>query len=361
MHFRLLPVTLATLILLQACGSKKEQTTTKTQKKQPPTVVDVVIARTETVINTVEANGAVVANQSVELHPEVSGKIVYLNVPEGKYVSKGTVLARINDEDLRAQLQRSRIQLELAEKTVSRYKKLVDVGGINLSDYDAALSQVNTYQADIRVTEAQIGKTIIRAPFGGIVGLRQASLGTYASPTIAIASIQQATDTKIDFTVPEEYSRYVKPGTVVTVDMQGGTGTKARARVMAVEPQINQSTRNLQVRAVLLNGNALPGTFTKVYINASTDNSSIMVPANAIIAGDVANQLILVKKRKAQFVNVQTGMRDANMVEIKQGVNVGDTIVVTGVLFARPKSALKIRKVMTIDQIRAADKTQSPG
>ena len=321
-------------------------------KENPPTIVDVMIAFPQAISNTVEANGTVVANESVELRPEVSGRLTYLNVPEGKQVAQGTVLARINSADLLAQVQKSRVQLELAEKTEQRLKQLLDVQGINQADYDAVVNQVNSLKADIAYTQTLIDKTVIRAPFSGTIGLRQVSPGAYVSSATVIATIQQLGKAKIDFTLPEEYSDLIKVGGTVEVEIDQSKDTTQKATIIAIEPQANTQTRNIMVRSLLDKGTPNPGAFVKVYVGSTgNDKKSIMVPTNTIIPDDRNSQLIVVKKGKANFVNVQTGLRSANNVEITKGVNVGDTIVVTGVLFARPNAPLKIRSVKTLEQL----------
>jgi len=324
-------------------------------KENPPTVVDVMIASPQAIINLVEANGTVVANESVELRPEVSGRLTYLNVPEGKQVSQGTVLARINSADLLAQVQKSRVQLDLAEKNEQRLKQLLDVQGINQADYDAVLNQVNSLKADIAYTQTLIDKTVIRAPFSGTIGLRQVSPGAYVSSASVIATIQQLGRAKIDFTLPEEYSNLIKIGGTVDVEIDQSKDTTQKATIIALEPQANTQTRNIMVRSILDKGSPNPGAFVKVYVGTSgNDKKAIMVPTNTIIPDDRSNQLIVVKKGKANFVNVQTGLRSANNVEITKGINAGDTVVVTGVLFARPNAPLKIRSVKTLEQLANA-------
>src|SRR5262249_50303907 len=131
-------------------------------KSNPATIVDVIVAHPENVTNIIEANGTVIANEAVELRPEVTGRLTYLNVPEGKTVQQGTILAKINSADLQAQLQKSRTQLELAQINEKRLKTLLDVGGVNQADYDAALTQVNSLKADMEYTQTLIDKTVIR-------------------------------------------------------------------------------------------------------------------------------------------------------------------------------------------------------
>jgi membrane fusion protein (multidrug efflux system) len=362
MQPKLLSAAFFFLLCTAACKNKTEtkvesRTTTDQKggakgKDQPPTVVDVIVAGTQVISNTVEVNGTVVAGESVEVHPEISGRLTYLNVPEGSRIGRGTTLARINDADIQAQLRKLRVQLDLAQKTEERFKKLIAVNGLNQSDYDAALNQVNSLKADIGILSAQLDKTIVRAPFSGVVGLRAISPGAYVTPASVIATIQQVDRVKIDFTIPQEYSAFVKRGTNVVVDL--GTGQKYRATVVAEDPQASAATRSIKLRAQLTNGISNPGAFAKVYLDATgASGNAIMVPTNAIIPEAKAKKLVLVKEGKAKFVNVETGSRRENNIEILGGVAAGDTIVVSGVLFARPGNAVKIGKVKTLEQLAA--------
>jgi len=339
-------------VLIAGCNGKAE-TPHSAPKPNPPAIVDVIVAATSPVNNTIEASGTIVANEYAELHPEISGRITYLDVPEGTQIAKGTLIARINDADLQAQLQKSKVQLDLYQKTEERDRKLLAINGINQADYDLALNNVNSTKADIDYTQAQIDKTIIRAPFNGIIGLRQVSIGAYVSPTNVIATIQQLDKIKVDFTLPEQYGYVVKKGGTVDVVIDVAGNVHRKAQIIATEPQITATSRNVKVRALLEDGKGRPGAFAKVYINAGADAKSILVPTNAIIPNDKNNQVILVKDGKATFTDVRTGVREANNIEITDGVNPGDTVVVTGVLFARPDAKLKLRGVKTLAQLAA--------
>lgn len=337
------------LLLITACKSK--QNAPKPNNGPQSVVVDVMIVTPQVISNAIEANGSVVANEYVELHPEVSGRLTYLNVPEGAHVQQGTVIARINDADLQAQLNKTRVALDLAVKTEERLRKLLAINGVNQADYDASLNAVNGYKADMAYTQSLIDKTVVKAPFSGLVGLRQVSPGAYLSPSSIIATVQQVDKIKIDFTLPEEYSSLIKKGNTVTVQVDANTQTMRKAVIIATEPQVNLNTRNLKVRAVLQGGNVNPGAFVKVLIAANREQKSILVPTNSIIPDDKNKQLVMVKNGKAFFVNVETGTRQANNIEITKGLQAGDTVVVTGVLFSRPKSQLKIRSVKTLEQL----------
>jgi membrane fusion protein (multidrug efflux system) len=336
---------------LSSCKERADAADTQRKPQSaPPTIVDVIVAAPRPINNQIEANGNVVANEYVELHPEISGRITYLNVPEGTHVAKGTIIARINDADLQATLEKSKALLELYKKTEERDRKLLDINGMNQADYDLALNNVKSTQADIDYTQAQIDKTIIRAPFDGVVGLRQVSPGAYATPATIIATVQQLDRTKVDFALPEQYTSVIKKGSVVDIQIDAASNTHRKGLIIATEPQINLTSRNLKVRAILEDGKGHPGAFVKVFINAGADKQAILVPTNCIIPDDKNNQVIVVKEGRAQFVNVTTGVREANNIEITSGLHKGDTVIVTGVLFARPKSLVQIRNVNSLDK-----------
>lgn len=316
----------------------------------PATIVDVLIAKPQTIPNIIEANGTVVAKEYVELHPEVSGRITYLNVHEGSTVPKNTIIARINDADLQAQLNKVKVQLNLAIITEQRLKKLLNFQGVNQSDYDVALNQVKSYKADISVLRAQIDKTVVRAPFTGIMGLRQVSPGAYVTSQNIIATLQQLDRVKIDFTIPDNYAYYISKGKSIFVEIDADKVTRRKASIIATEPQINANTRNLKIRAILDGGNINPGSFVKVYVDAGI-SSGILVPANAIIPDAKAKKLVVIKDGKAKFVNIETGVRQAGAVQVTKGINTGDSIVITGALFARPNTPVKIRSIKKLEDI----------
>ncbi len=333
------------IILLFASGlfscSRKQ---TRSRDKSSAPVVDVIIAKKVNVPVTIEVNGSALSEEMIELHPEVNGRLVYLNIPDGASVTAGTVLAKINDADLQAELEQQKVQLELAVKTEHRLKQLLAVNGVNQSDYDAAISQLNSIQANIKVLEAQIDKTVIKAPFNGRLGLRLVSPGAYVTPQTILGTLQEVDRIKIDFTVPETYSNLVKVGKKVTI-RTNESKTKETAVISAIEPQIDVNTRNLKVRARLESDNIRPGSFVKVIFDKNAEG--IVVPSNAIIPEASSNQVVVIKSGKAVFTNVETGLRTADIVELTSGVIPGDSIVVTGVLFVRPEASVSIRKVIT--------------
>lgn len=328
--------------LIVACrGKKKEQVVAE----KPVVQVEVIIATTEDIDNMLEVNGSVLSNEMAELHPEVSGRLIYLNLPDGANVKQGTILARVNDADLQAQLEQQKTQLELANKTLKRLSDLLKINGVNQADYDAALSQVNTIQANMNVINAQIDKTIVKAPFSGELGLRMVSPGAYVTPQTVLGSIHQVDKVKIDFTVPETFSSLLFKGNKIKIQ-NDGLPELQDAVISAIEPQINTVSRNIKVRAMLIKGIIQPGSFVKVYLEQK--RKGIMVPTNAVIPDALSNQVVVVKNNRATFVNVETGLRNPGLVEITSGVTPGDSIIVSGMLFVRPKAVVKVKRVKSL-------------
>lgn len=348
---------LLALVMITACKSKKEE------PKQKPgggsgggsqaTIVDVIIAGKSAVSNTVEVNGTVVANEQTNLQVEVSGRLTYLNLPEGTAVQAGTVLARINDADLQATKKKTLVQLELAQKNEERLRKLLSINGINQADYDAVLNQVNTLKADLDIIQAQLDKTVLKAPFNGVLGLRMVSPGAYVTPATVLASIQETGRLKIDFSVPEVYAGLIQRGKAVTIQTSA-SDQKRKATIVATEPQINATTRNLKVRALLDGGFANAGAFVKVFLEAAGGANSILVPTNAIIPDAKAKKVVVVKDGKGKLVDIETGLRVAGAAEVVKGLSVGDSIAVSGVLFVKPNAPVKVRSVKQLSDFTGA-------
>jgi len=331
--------------LLFSCASNKKE---QTQKEKPPVFVDVIIAGNEDFVSNLEVNGTVLSNELVELHPEISGRLTYLNIPDGGVVSQGAILAKINDAELQAQKEQYKTQLELANKTEKRLNDLLAVSGVNQADYDAALNQVNILQANITYVDALLDKTIVRAPFAGELGLRQVSPGAYVTPATILGTLGQTDKVKIDFAVPESYVSLIGKGNSVKIQTNGSEANLT-ATITAIDPQINSVTRNIRVRAFLTDGNILPGSFVKVLLDKN--RKAIIIPTNTIIPEAFTSQVVVIKNNKAVFKTVETNLRNANLIEITKGIEPGDSIVVSGMLYVRPNARVKIKRVKTLKEL----------
>ena len=338
------------LLSLTACGGKKNKISASQKQagaKPPPMKVDGYIVKPQPFQSTIEVPGTIVANEMVEIHPEVSGRIVQLNVAEGKYVGKGTVLAKLYDGDLRAQLNKLQIQLALAQKTEDRQAQLLKIQGISQQDYDISLLQVNSLKADIGIIQTSISKTVVRAPFSGKLGLRNISIGAYVSPADIIAIINQIDQLKLDFSVPEKYVDQIKTGQLVTFSFDG-SDKQLGAKVIATESNVTQDTRSLSVRAAVIGKvqDLLPGAFAKVKLSFDPDPDALLVPTQAVLPQARGKKIILYKGGTAIFADVTTGVRDSARIQILDGLKSGDTVVVTGLLSVRPEAKIQIGNIV---------------
>ena len=331
-------------LLISCTLNNKEQ---RPQEK-PPVFVDVIIAGNEDFASNIEVNGTVLSNELVDLHPEVSGRLIYLNVPDGGIVSQGTLLAKINDADLQAQREQYKSQLDLAIKTEKRLSELLRVNGVNQADYDVAVNQVSTLEANLKYVDAQLDKTVIKAPFSGQLGLRLVSPGAYVTPQTILGTLGQSDKVKIDFSVPESYSSLIRKGNKVKVQTNDSKDSLT-ATITAIDPQINSVTRNIKARAFLDSGNILPGAFVKVLLDKK--RKAMIVPTNSIIPEAYLSQVVAVKNGKAVFKTVETNLRNATVIEIMKGLEPGDSIVISGMLYVRPNAKVKIKRVRTLKEL----------
>jgi membrane fusion protein (multidrug efflux system) len=309
--------------------------------------VDAYIIRPQVFQETLEVPGSIVASEVAEIHPEVSGRIVRLNVGEGKYVTKGTLLAKLYDADLVAQLNKIQVQLRIAQKTEERQSELLKIQGISQQDYDLSLLQVNNLRADIGIIRTSIQKTEVRAPFSGKLGLKAISPGQYVTPSDVIAVINQTDQLKLDFTVPEKYTNDVKIGQLITFTYEGSK-KELGAKIIATESNVAENTRSLTIRAQVIGKEQglLPGAFAKVKLTFDPDPNALLVPTQAVLPQARGKKLILYKGGTAIFADVTTGIRDSANVQITEGVQPGDTVVVTGLLSVRPESKIQIGRII---------------
>lgn len=339
---------ITSLLIVTGCGEKKKKISAKSNESapRPAMQVDAYVVKAAPFQSVIEVPGSIVANEVVEIHPEISGRIVRLNVAEGKYVSKGTLLAKLYDGDLLAQLNKLNVQLSIAQKTEERQAQLLKIQGISQQDYDLSLLQVNSLKADIGIIRTSISKTEVRAPFSGKLGLKQISPGAYVTPSTVIAVINQVNQLKLDFTVPEKYTDQIKTGQLVTFGFEG-SGKQLGAKVIATQSNVTADTRSLVVRASVMgkDDRLIPGAFAKVKLSFDPDPNALLVPTQAVLPQARGKQVILYKGGTAIFANVETGVRDSARVQITNGIKAGDTIVVTGLLSVRPETKIKIGKI----------------
>ncbi|GAB3255037.1 efflux RND transporter periplasmic adaptor subunit [Larkinella harenae] len=310
-----------------------------------PTAINAYVVISQNLKDEVVATGSLIAAEQVDIYPEISGRIVQLNIQEGRAVSQGTLLVKLYDGDLQAQLQKLKVVEENNRRIEERNKQLLERGGISQQEYDIIVTNLKGALADIEVTKAALRRTEIRAPFSGTIGLRNVSLGAVVTPNTLIARLQQTSSMKLDFSVPEKYGPSVKIGSTISFQIDGSDKV-FNGSVYAVEPGVEEATRNLRIRARVANGSAnlRPGTFAKVNLVINTSNA-LVVPTQSVIPQTRGSQVVVIENGKAVFKDVKIGLRNANVVEVTQGLQPGDTVATSGLIFLRPDSPVKVTKI----------------
>lgn len=296
----------------------------------------------ERLSNVVLSTGSIMANEEVELRSETSGKIISINFAEGTFVNEGDLLVKINDADLQAQLRRAESKVKVAEEKEFRQRTLLERNLISQEEYDNTFNELNASRADYDLIKAQIDKTEIRAPFSGIVGLRSVSEGSFVNTNTVIARLQNLSSLKIDFSIPERYSSMVFVGDELEFRVSGNKNFYT-ARVYAVEPRIDPSTRTLQIRArCSYHKDLIPGAFANIQLKLKEMNDAILVPSVSIVPELKGQRVYLYKDGTVVPQNVEIGIREETRVQIMSGLNIGDTVITSGILQIRPGAQVTI-------------------
>lgn len=287
--------------------------------------------------------GRLVPDEQVKLTFEASGKITDIFFEEGTYIKKGSLLAKVNDSQLQAQLSRLEAQVPLAEERVYRQQTLLQRDAVSKEALEIVKTELATLNADIEKVKAEIKMTELRAPFDGIIGLRQASIGSYASPSTTIATLTSVSPIKIEFSVSERYAKDIKKGTNLTFEVDGYINP-FEAQVYATESSVNPETHNLTARALYDNrdGKLMPGQYAGIKLKQKEIPDAISVPAESIVPEMGKNMVFRYKGGHAEPVEVTTGLRTASEVQIITGLQAGDTIITSGTLQLRKGTAVKI-------------------
>lgn len=311
-----------------------------------PMELDMLVLQPQKFEHKIFATGNLLANYQVNLSAEVPGKIIGLYINEGAEVKKGDLLVKINDNDLQAQLKGAKFELELLEQAESRKKQLLDKGGTTQEDYDVTRGQVNNKKAEIAYINAQIQRTEIRAPFDGFLGLKYVDQGAYVTPNIQIASLQDVSKIKVEFSVPEQYSSVIQKGNTIRFSVQG-IDSLFTGSVYAVEPQVDTRSRTFKVRAISDNsyGQLQPGSFADIVLVLESFDSAVMVPSIALVPNGNRFSVFQYHNGKAREKEVTIGDRDSGLVNILEGLNASDTILLNGLLSIQDSTTVAIREI----------------
>ncbi len=288
------------------------------------------------------AGGSILADEQVDVSAEIAGQVVKIHFDEGSRVEEGELLVTLNNADLYAQIERNKHQLKLARESEQRQRQLLKKQGISQQSYDQVLTEVSTLEAEAALLEAQLDKTMIRAPFSGQLGLRLISEGSYMSPGMAMVSLVRTQPVKLEFSVPERYVPYISIGNEVSFSVENTPGVFT-AKIYALEPRIDAKTRSLPVRAIYPNAGLkiVPGSFARVTIPLVSSEETMQLLAEALIPEMGTHKVFVYRNGLAQAVDVTTGLRTESAVEIISGLQPGDTVLTTGLLQLR--SGMKVQ------------------
>lgn len=307
-----------------------------TKKKKSVLNVNAVIICPGRLIDEIQVTGLLLPDEEVDLSFETSGQVVRIDFEEGSRVTKGQLLAKVNDRQLQAQLKRLQAQLKLAEDRVIRQSALLQRDAVSKEAYEQVKTELETLKADIDIVKAQIELTEMRAPFDGVIGLRQISPGAFATPQTVVSKLTRVTPLKVEFAVPERYAAQVKPGTALEFHIDGSL-TTYRANVYAKESSVDTETHTLTVRAIYPNRNGVltPGRYTSIRLLKEAVDNALSVPAEAIVPEMGKDKVFLYKNGKAQPAEIKTGIRTESKVQVLEGLQTGDTLIVSGTLQLR--------------------------
>jgi len=304
--------------------------------------VDVKLVQPRRIENIIKITGAILANESISLRSEISGKIEKIYFKEGQKVKKGDLILTINDDEILAQVERLKYTQQLNEEIEYRQRQLLEKEAISREEYDIALTTLKTTGSDLKEREARLAKHKILAPFDGIIGLRQVSEGSYISPSDLIANLYSIDPIKIEFSVPGKYSPLVDIGDKINFTVEASS-TVFEGTIYAMEPKIDPQTRTLSIRAICNNDQEvlIPGQFANINYILNVLPDALMVPSEAIIPELNNHKVFTYENGAVNQAQVDIGLRTDKEVQIVSGINPGDTIITTGIL--------QIRQGMPVD------------
>jgi membrane fusion protein (multidrug efflux system) len=325
-------------------NKKKEDTGKDKGGKNKMMTVNGVVVKLQTFDNNLSLSGSIEANEQVEIRSEISGIVESINFKEGSQVSKGQLLFKVNDVELRAQLGQAKTKEGLAAENERRAKLLLQKEAISQEEYDIAQADFKSAQAQSQLIRAQIAKTAVRAPFSGKIGLRSISPGTYITPAILVANLVNSGKLKITFSIPEKYASEIKTAADLNFTV-ANSPKKYKATIYAIEPGIQATTRTLQVRAIAENsdGKLFPGTFANVELPLNSIKDAIVVPTEAIVPIQNGKKVFISAQGKAKEIMVETATRTDASIVVLSGLKAGDTLITTGVMALKADAGVKVK------------------
>jgi membrane fusion protein (multidrug efflux system) len=312
----------------------------------PPTAVTTVVAKRETWPTTLEVIGTAAAIQGVTVGADLPGTVDKIHFESGQSVKEGDILVELDIRQEKAQLANIEAQRDLARIQYGRSEELVKAGVISKSEYDNAASQQKATEAQVGEIKASIARKTIHAPFSGILGIRQISLGQYLAAGQAIVSLQALNPIYVNFGVPQQDTPKMSIGRGLQVTTTDLPGVVFNGKITALDSVVNEQTRNIQVQATFQNqaGRLRPGMYVQVELPLGKPRDVIPLPASAINYAPYGDSVFVVAEMKDQKGNTYRGVKQqvvkiegsrGDQVAITSGLNAGDEVVSSGVFRLR--------------------------
>ena len=319
----------------------------------PPTAVTTVVVKKETWPSTLSVIGTAAAIQGVTVSADLPGTIDKIHFESGQWVKEGDILVELDTRQERAQLASLEAQRDLAKVNYDRAQELVKAGVISRSEYDSATAQQKATEAQVGDTRAAIARKTIHAPFSGVLGIRQVSLGQYLAAGQAIVSLQSLSPIYVNFGVPQQETSKVIPGHVIRLTNNDLPGMTFTGRITALDSVINEQTRNIQVQSIVTNkeNKLRPGMFVQVELPVGQAREVVPLPASAINYAPYGDSVFVVTDMKDAKGNSYRGVRQqvvkiegsrGDQVAITSGLNPGDEVVSSGVFRLRNGAPIQI-------------------
>lgn len=280
--------------------------------------------------------GLILPDEEVNLSFETSGKVTSIFFKEGSVVQKGELLAKVNDAPLQAQLKQLQTKLDLAKNRVYRQEQLLKNEAASREAYEEATTNLATLEAEIEAVKVNISLTELRAPFDGVLGLRQVSVGAYATPSLVVVKLTKISPLKIEFSVPERYANDMKSGLGLDFNVEGFLKS-FQANIYAVESSVDKDQHVFTARALYPNTDRKlkPGQYASIRLRRQEIGDALVIPAEAIVPEMGIDKVFCYRSGKAVPVDIKTGIRTAGEVQVLSGLQAGDTIITTGTLQLR--------------------------
>jgi membrane fusion protein (multidrug efflux system) len=298
----------------------------------PAMPVEAATARSDTVVDAILATGQIEALQSIELRPDVEGRLVGILVREGSLVRRGMPLFKIDDAELKAQVAQVEAERDLARQSLARTRDLLSQRASSQSELERAEATMRSSQAQLELLKVRLDRTLVRAPFAGVMGQRFVSLGDYVSSDTRLAALQTVSPQRASFQVPERYAEQLKAGQQVTFRVAALPGREFTGSVDFVDPIVQLPGRTIMVKARVpnLRGELQAGMFIEARLATAVRPNAVVIPEDAVLPLQGTNFVWVVADGKATRRQVELGVRTPGFVEVRSGVENRDQVVVGG-------------------------------